>query len=89
VHVDRLGAENLPVAVKDLGFAFEGENERPPYRNYAQRLVGGIQDKRSSQGEWKYMAAYLEDCSSPPSPGTSLDSVGTQTLESWVSSEPV
>jgi hypothetical protein len=43
-------------------------------------LVGGIQDKRSSQGEWKYMAAYLEDRSSQRSPGPSLGSVGTQTF---------
>lgn len=47
--LDPLGMEDLAVVVDDLGFAFQGEDYRPPDGDHAQRLVRRIQDQRTSQ----------------------------------------
>jgi hypothetical protein len=49
-----LRVENLPVRMHDLGFAIEGEHQCPPDWNDAQRLVRGVEYKRSAQGAPKY-----------------------------------
>jgi hypothetical protein len=40
----------VAVGVEDLGFPFQGKNERPPNWHHAQRLIRGIKDKCSAQG---------------------------------------
>jgi hypothetical protein len=44
-----LGAVERPVALDDLGFLAEDEHDRPPVRDYSQRLVARVEDERSSQ----------------------------------------
>jgi hypothetical protein len=49
-HRDLLAVEDHPIVVEHLGFAIQSKDERPPDRNYAQRLVRRIEDKCSAQG---------------------------------------
>src|SRR5680860_15150 len=47
---ETLRAKDVAVRVQHLGLSFEGKNQRPPVWNHAQRLVGSVENERSSQG---------------------------------------